>query len=181
MRKTIVDSLYKDFSNMLAFLEEKGEVSWSSVADENFRKVLLIAAASHFERSMTERVLNFVKQVTTENHPLTWLVHNKAVRRQYHTWFDWKARNAHQFFGLFGADFQDHMKKEVANDSDLNSAIQAFMEIGRERNRLVHEDFGNFSLEKTSEEIHRLYTEATRFVEWFPEALKTFAEESISG
>ena len=181
MSGTIVDSLYEDFSNMLAFLEEKGEVSWANIANENFRKVLLIAAASHFERSMTDIVLNFVKQVTTENHPLTWLVHNKAVSRQYHTWFDWNARNANQFFGLFGADFRDYMRKEVANDSDLNSAVQAFMEIGRERNRLVHEDFGNFSLEKTSEEIHHLYIEAIRFVERFPEALKTFAEEQSPG
>ena len=181
MSETIVDGLHKDFSDILAFLEEKGEVSWRNVANENFRKVLLIAAASHFERSMTETVLDFVKQIATENHPLTWLVHNKAVSRQYHTWFAWNARNANQFFGLFGPDFQDHMKKEVANDSDLNSAVQAFMEIGRERNRLVHEDFGNFSLEKTSEEIHNLYIEAIPFVEWFPEALKTFSAETSLG
>ena len=181
MSKTIVDSLYEDFSNMLAFLEEKGEVSWINVANENFRKVLLIAAASHFEKSMTDIVLNFVKQVTTENHPLTWLVRNKAVSRQYHTWFDWKASNANQFFRLVGTDFQNHMKDEVDDDSDLNSAIQAFMEIGRERNRLVHEDFGSFSLEKTSEEIHNLYIKAIQFVERFPEALKTFTEEGSLG
>ena len=98
MSKTIVDSLYEDFSNILAFLEEKGEVSWAN----------------------------------------------------------------------------------AANDNNLNSAIQDFMEIGRERNRLIHEDFGNFSLEKTSKEIHDLYIGAIRFVEWFPEALKTFAEEKSS-
>ena len=181
MSATIVDGLHKDFSDILDFLEEKDEVSWSNVANENFRKVLLIAAASHFEQSMSDLVLNFAKQVTTENHPLTWLVHNKVVRRQYHTWFDWDARNANKFFSLFGTAFRDRMKKEVDNDTDLDSSIQAFIEIGQERNRLVHQDFGNFSLEKTSEEIHKLYVEATRFVAWFPEALKTFAEEESSG
>ncbi len=70
MSKTIVERLYEDFSNMLAFLEEKGEVSWANVTNENFRKVLLIAAASHFEQSMTDIVLNFVKQATAEKHPL---------------------------------------------------------------------------------------------------------------
>ena len=181
MSETIVDALHKNFSDILAFLREKDEVSWTNVANENFRKVLLIAAASHFEQSVTDSVLNFVKQVTTENHPLTWFVHNKAVRRQYHTWFDWEARNANKFFGLFGIAFQDRMKIEVDNSGTLNSSIQAFMEIGRERNRLVHQDFGNFSLEKTSEEIHKLYVEATSFVAWFPDALKAFAEEESSG
>ena len=128
---------------------------------------------------MRDIVLDFVKHITTENHPLMWLVHNKAVSHQYHTWFDWEARNANKFFGLFGTAFQDHMKEEVKNDNTLSSSIQAFIEIGRERNRLVHGDFGNFSLEKTSEEIYMLYVKAKRFVEWFPEALKTFAEEKM--
>lgn len=47
----VIDGLHKDFSDILTFLYKSGEISWRSVADENFRKVLLVAAASHFERS----------------------------------------------------------------------------------------------------------------------------------
>ena len=39
-------------------------------------------------------------------------------------------------------------KKAVERQS---SAIEAFLEIGRERNRLVHQNFGTFTLEKTFE------------------------------
>lgn len=179
MGETIVDGLHRNFSEILDFLNEKNEVSWRNVVDDNFRKIVLMAAASHFEQSMANAVLNFVKQVTAENHPLTWLVNNKVVSRQYHTWFDWDAINANQFFGLFGDAFKNNMKKKVDNDSKLNSSIQAFMEIGRERNRLVHQDFGNFPLEKTYEEIYMLYSEATLFVEQFPDALKMFSEKEL--
>ena len=181
MSETIVDGLHTEFSAILAFLEEKNEVSWRSVVDNNFRKVVLMAAASHFEQSMTNAVLNFVKHVTAENHPLTWLVNNKAISRQYHTWFDWQASNANQFFGLFGDAFKKSMQEKIRNDDNLDSSIKAFIEIGRERNRLVHQDFGNFPLEKTYEEIYRLYSEATLFVEQFPDALRKFTEEEMSG
>jgi hypothetical protein len=48
------------------------------------------------------------------------------------------------------------------------------MELGAERNRLVHTDFGSFSLEKTSEEIYDLYKKALKFVESFPTLLHDF-------
>ena len=177
MSPTIVDSLHTEFAAILAFLEKEDEVSWRSTVDDSFKKVLLIATASHFERSIQETILDFVQQIAGKDHPLTSLVQNKVIGRQYHTWFDWKTNNANQFFGLFGDAFKNNMKEKIGNDDNLDSSIKAFMEIGRERNRLLHEDFGNFTLEKTSEEIYKLYSSANGFVEWFPSALKTFTEE----
>ena len=174
---SVIDGLHKDFSDILTFLYKSGEISWRSVADENFRKVLLVAAASHFERSMTEVVVNFVEQVTAKDHPIKWLVQNKAVSRQYHTWFDWEKKNANRFFGLFGDSFKNHIAEKVKMSNDVELSIQAFLEIGRERNRLVHGDYGSFSLEKTSEEIYKLYSDAKAFVEWFPDELNRFTEE----
>jgi len=181
MSGTSIDSLHTEFSEILDFLEQKDEVSWRSTVDDSFKKLLLIAAASHFERSIQKTILDFVQQIAGENHPLTSLVHNKVIGRQYHTWFDWHADNANQFFGLFGDAFKNNMKEKIENDDNLDSSIKAFMEIGRERNRLLHEDFGNFTLEKTSEEIYSLYSAANVFVEWFPSVLKPFTEERESG
>ena len=181
MTQTVVDRLHTEFSDLLALLDGAAQVSLSSVADDSFRKALLMAAASYFERRMTDAVLSFVAEVTAEDHVLFWLVKNKAVSRQYHTWFDWDKRNANSFFGLFGASFRDYMKAEVAADEELESSIRAFLEVGRERNRLVHEDFGSFSLEKTSEETYALYSSAMNFVEWFPRAIKQFCEHLGSG
>ena len=114
-----VDGLHNDFSDILNFLDESGEISWRSVADENFRKVLLVAATSHFERSITEVVVNFVEQVTSKDHLIKWFVQNKAVSRQYHTWFDWEKKNANKFFGLFGDSFKNHISEKVRTNNDL--------------------------------------------------------------
>ena len=178
---SIVDGLHLEFTDILEFLDKSREISWRSVADENFRKVLLIAAASYFERSMTDAVMAFVEQETARDHPIRWLVQRKAISRQYHTWFAWKKNNANQFFSLFGDSVKDNLKEKVGQDNTLQRSIRAFLEIGRDRNRLVHEDFGNFPLEKTSAEIYELYSDAKIFVEWFPNELNRFTKEIAGG
>ena len=170
---TVVDRLHEDFLGLLSVLDGVGEVSLRTVADENFRKSLLLAAASFFERRMTDTVLTFVEDTTNRNGLVSELVRNKAVSRQYHTWFEWDRSNANSFFALFGSDFRAFMKRKVADDK-LESAVRAFLELGRERNRLVHQDYGAFVLEKTTEEIHELYCQAMDFVEIVPSALREF-------
>ncbi len=174
---TVVDQLHESFARLLSVLDDAGEVSLRTVADETFRKSLLLIAASYFERRMTESVLSFVEDVTNRNVPVTALVRNKVVSRQYHTWFQWEGANANSFFGLFGNDFRDFMKRKVRDDDQLDDSVRAFLELGRERNRLVHQDFGVLPLEKTTEEIHELYSRAMHFVETVPGALREFDSE----
>lgn len=171
---TVVDRLHRDFAGLLDVLDEAGEVSLRAVADENLRKSLLLAAASYFERRMIEAVLSFVEDATGRNVLVAALVRNKVVSRQYHTWFQWDGNNANSFFGLFGSDFRDFMKARIAGDGALEDSVRAFLELGRERNRLVHQDFGVFPLEKTTEEIHALYRRAVLFVEAVPGALRDY-------
>ncbi len=177
MSASVVDRVHKEFAELLQVLDKMKEVSLHNTVDDNCRKLLLMAAASYFERRMTDTILNFSAEITTKDHVLTCLVKKKVVNRQYHSWFDWNVRNANRFFSLFGASFQQSMKEIVNGDNDLDSSIRAFMEIGRERNRLVHQDFGSFLLEKTSGEIYTLYRTALRFVEWFPDAIRDFCRE----
>ena len=178
--QTPVDRLHGEFTQLLAFLDANEEVSLRNVADGNFRKALLLAAASYFERRLTTGIVDFVGEATSTDHVVRWLVQRKAVERQYHTWFDWNGRNANQFFRLFGRAFSDHAKALVDNNEDLSSAVQAFLEIGRERNRLVHQDFASFPLEKTSDEIYETYCSATEFVEWFPQELRRFSDTALA-
>ena len=172
---TTVDVLYGEFAQLLDFLDGAQEISMRDTADGNFRKALLLAAASYFEQRLTEAVVVFAQEVTSSDHVVAWLIRNRVVERQYHTWFDWTARNANRFFSTFGDSFGRHMKDVVSENDDLSSSVRAFMEIGRERNRLVHQNFGSFSLEKTSNEIYETYRLATGFVEWFPEALREYS------
>ena len=59
----------------------------------------------------------------------------------YHTWFKWDDTNANQFFGLFGSEFKLAMNNRVKESEELRTSIRAFLEIGNERNRLVHQDY----------------------------------------
>jgi hypothetical protein len=68
------------------------------------------------------------------------------------------------------------MRSEIDRSDYLRDSIYAFMELGRDRNRLVHGNFGSFSLEKTSEDIYGAYCSAKRFVKWLPDALWSFSE-----
>jgi aspartyl-tRNA synthetase len=174
VEQTIVDQLYAEFQNLVSYLNEQSEISFRVLADANFRKALLLAAASYFERRVCDEILSFVKETSSNNEPVVELVKNKAISRQYHTFFNWESPNANTFFSMFGESFKTFMADEVKNNGNLAEAIRAFIEIGRERNRLVHQDFGTFSLEKTTEEIYQLYRTALPFVQSIPEKLRSW-------
>ena len=175
MSENAVDRLHDEFDALRGFLQDHDGAQLLPVVERNFPKALLLAAASHFEGRLTEAVKDFAREVTTADHPLVSLIETKAVERQYHTWFDWDARNANRFFSLFGNAFREHAGEAVDRDEISNESIRAFLEIGRERNRLVHEDFAGYSVNNTSAEIYELYRSATAFVDWFPQAIREFA------
>ena len=162
MNSTVVDRLYHEFQDIVNNLDQ-ANVSLRVTAEETFQKTLLLAASSHFEQEVQNHIINL-----TTKHSVPELVvefvRNKAIKRQYHTYFQWDGRNANSFFGLFGEGFKSYMSKRVNEDDTYRQAVQAFLELGNDRNRLVHQDFGTFILEKTSEEIFKRYNEASLFV-----------------
>ena len=105
-------------------------------------------------------------------------VKNKAIARQYHTWFEWTDKNANKFFSLFGTEFRSTMSVRVRDSDELQSSVRSFLEVGKERKRLVHQDHATFSMEKTLNEIYALYKNALRFVEELPTALRDCDEHA---
>ncbi len=174
MNKTIVDQLYHEFKELVSYLDQEGQASFHDVANKNFTKVLLLAAASYFEDRLIKELVQFIKTSAKENELLVEFCKNKAISRQYHTYFDWDKKNANRFFGLFGDSFKKGMEEAIKNDDKLATSIQAFLEIGGERNRLVHQNFGTFTLEKTTDEVYQLYEKAFYFMEVLPEKLGQF-------
>lgn len=172
---TIVDKLYGEYAAIVGMMDQYNAVSFRNTLNENFRKTLLLCAASHFEFRVTTDVISFSAEVAGGNTMIPSLVKNKAVSRQYHTWFNWNASNANTFFAMFGEDFKAHMTGFLEQDSNLTKSIADFLEIGRERNRLVHQDYGSFFLEKTAEEIFGLYISGMVFVDFVPKALRDFS------
>ncbi len=168
---TSVDRLYAEAA---AVIEALGSTEPSLVvaAGDTLRKALVLAAASYFEARVTRCVLDFVDERASGDALVLSLVKNKAVNRQFHTWFSWTEKSASQFFGLFGADFKAKMAAMVQASDRLRGAIEAFLEMGNERNKMVHQDFATFGLEKTLDEIYRLYQQAMPFVEGLPDYLR---------
>ena len=172
METSIVDRLYEDFSSLKRFLATNDGVRLLHIIEGNFPKTMLLAAASHFEHCLSRSLEELAIGATAEGHVLVWVIKNRAISRQYHTWFDWEAGNVNRFFGMFGPDFKELAAGWLNTDRELERAVKAFLEIGRERNRLIHEDFASAPLEKTAAEVYGLYKCAGAFVEWFPVAIR---------
>ena len=66
------------------------------------------------------------------------------------------------------------MQKELNSDEQLALSISSFLELGRIRNQLVHQNFAIFPLDKTVNEIYQLYNNALVFIEVFPVKLQEY-------
>lgn len=159
----IVESLFRDTKELDGFLMSNNELSLRVLVDSNFRKSILLASASYFERQVTDLISEYA-QSCSNDEKIIFFIKNKALSRQYHTLFNWDAKNCNAFLGLFGDEFKKQFGEKVSKDDQLDKSIKDFLEIGRERNRLVHQNFGSYSLEKTADEIHELHLSAKNFL-----------------
>jgi hypothetical protein len=167
-----IDRIYKELGIAIKALQASGEISAQVVIEDHARKALLLSVASHFEHRITGSLRQLC--MMAKNSLLTEFAVNKAVFRQYHALFQWKEKNLNSFFGLFGTEFKQRMMASVRADLHLDKAIKAFLELGNLRNQLVHQDYATFPLEKTSDEIYRLYQDALYFVDAFHGCLDEF-------
>ena len=169
MSEAAMDRLFKESTSLVEFLNQSGE--FRVFADEHLSKILLLAAASHFEKRMTDAVMRLSEQCLTVDHPLVNLIKNKAVSHQYHQWFVWEGHNANNFFGLFGKRFLKYAKQSVKGDEELHRSIRSFLQLGHQRNLLVHGNYVTFTMEKSRDDVYRLYKDASKFVNWFQQAV----------
>ena len=162
---TIIDQQYVNGNSLVDYLKSQQQLSFYDEAENNFRKTILLSAASYFEKEITETVIQFACSHSDNNELIVSIIKQKAVTRQYHTYFDWDtATNANKFFTLFGDDFKNKMIKNVKENVDLANSIKAFLEIGRERNKMVHQNFAEIVIDKTAEEIYKLYQTSLLFI-----------------
>ena len=177
MARTVIDVMYQDFSGLLALLQKAGEVSLQSTVDSTFKKTLALSAASFFEDEIRRILLETVSDRSGNDELVRNFLKNKAIERQYHSYFQWRGNNANSFFGLFGEAFRDSASQDVRNDASLADAIKAFLELGNTRNELAHLNFANFALDMTAEEVYQKYQTAYRFVDYLESKLKQFGKE----
>lgn len=162
---TVVDSFYEDHVALSQLLARSQDLSLRVSVADNYRKALLLAAASFFEHRIASILERYARTVSRDDERLVSAFVAKAIKRQYHTYFDWESSNCNKFFSLFGPDFKARMAAAVGSDDALGAGAKAFLELGGLRNELVHQNFANFPLPKTAEEIYELFTKALMFVE----------------
>ena len=171
----LVRAIYQDNSQLLAYLQENQELSFANSVENILPKVLLLATASHLEHELQNLILEYFREITGNKECAVSFVERKAVTRQYHTYFQWESGNANAFFALFGDEFKSTVRELLTVDEELAAAIRDFVSIGALRNQLVHQNYAAFIMESTAEEIMRMYESALRFIERFPQLLKSGA------
>ena len=171
---TRVARIYQDSNDISEHLRAELP-SLVVTADEIFSKYLLLASASYFEDRVKTILIDYVGESSGDER-LVEFVRNTVTARGYHTLFDWSRANANRFWSLFGESFRDRMSERVRQDTNLDDAIKAFLELTRDRNRLVHGNIGAFSYEKTPTEIYEAFTTALEFVETLPQLLRESAD-----
>lgn len=163
---TFIQSFIDESEILRLYLLTNGMLSESINLDNNNRKVLLLSCASFYETEICEMLKQFIDK-QTKNTLVSNFVMNKAIERQYHTYFQWKdAQNINSFLGLFGNEFKQQVSLEIKDSVDISKYMKAFLTIGSERNKLVHENFLIYNLEKTFTEIVMLHNDAQKFIDF---------------
>ncbi|KNB61202.1 HEPN domain-containing protein [Chryseobacterium sp. Hurlbut01] len=165
INQTIIDQQYENGNLLVDYLKSQQQITFFNEAENSFRKTILLSSASYFEKEISDTVIEFAKSHTNNNELVIAIIKQKAVSRQYHTYFNWESANANAFFGLFGDEFKTRMSRKVKEDENLDKAVKAFLEIGRERNKMVHQNFAEVVIDKTAEEIYKLYQNSLYFIE----------------
>lgn len=128
-------------------------------------KSLLLAGASYFERRICDVILDHAKRKAV-GEPLTAFIEGQALTRRYHQLFDWEKDTANKFFSTFGKEFRSQAEI-LARENDMGEPIKAFMTLGRIRNKLVHENYANYNLDITHDEVWVKIQSALSFLSWF--------------
>lgn len=175
----VIERCYEECCAILEVVEHHGDMSLNNAAEVIFQKYFAICVASHFEKELCDSLELYYQDVSGEHTPAVCFMKNKAIERQYHTWFNWDGKNANTFFALFGNEFKNYMKAKLEKDALLDEAVKSFLELGRNRNVFVHNDLGTVSSDKTMEEIYQEYCRACAFIELFPNVLHEYVRFTV--
>lgn len=164
MESERIERQYQDSQELYNYLLGKGEISFATYIDSVYKKVLVLSAASYFESKISELISKYATKASGSDKRIVNLIESKVIERQYHTLFDWKANNTNTFWKLFGESTKDSVRQHIDGDEDMKVAERSFIDLGRQRNLLVHENFAEFDVNITVEEIYNKYRKACKFI-----------------
>ncbi len=162
---TPIKEFIEDYRELKEFLIQNGKISLENDIENHLKKVMLLSCASYYENEIQRIIKEFIER-NSKDEKVKYFVINKAIARQYHTYFNWDGKNINTFLGLFGSEFKKEISNTIAQDEELKVQMNAFLEIGSERNKMVHENFMVYQLEKTFDEIIKLNEAAEKFIDF---------------
>ena len=167
-----IEVQYKDLLDLYDYLMKCDQVTFASEIKDVYKKVLLLLAASFFESEISTTLLQFAENTCKGDKRLRHLIESKVIQRQYHTLFDWTAKNTNVFWRLFGnEEYARNVRKELQERQELLDSEKAFLWIGQKRNLLVHKNFAEYTIDDTTDEIYAKYREACAFVDFIKKEL----------
>jgi DNA-binding SARP family transcriptional activator len=157
-----IEKMVKEYRQLHKSLIEEKKVRQADFITDIIRKHLIISCASHLE-TVVQKLMSKLVKSNTANQMIHNLVQRKVIDRQYHTYFEWTSKNANKFHALFGDSFKCAIEQQISNKS-LKEAVRAFIELGNLRNQLAHENYIEYQLQNTVDEILDLYKQAKQYV-----------------
>jgi hypothetical protein len=161
---SLLKRLVDESDELRGFLSTQAQLSLLRAAEDNSRKALVLSAASLFEHRITEAILSYADKASNSDGCVTSLIRNKAIKRQFHTFFEWEKKKPGPFFTLLGDELGGKLKEDCAK-SPGKEQVESFLEVGHLRNSLVHQNYAEFLLDKSADDIRRLCESADLFVE----------------
>lgn len=171
MESDRIEQQYQDSKDLYNYLMDHNEVSFATYIDSAYKKVLVLSSASYFESKISRLITEYASAVSSSDKRLVTLVEQKVIKRQYHTLFNWEAKNANVFFALLGEDTKTAARTQIDANEELKRSEKDFIEVGRLRNLLVHENFAEYDVNITVDEIYEKYRSACVFVSFLSEVL----------
>lgn len=164
MNSERIERQYQDYKDLYKYVFGKGEISFATYIDSVYKKVLVLSAASYFESRISKLISEYAEKASGSDKRIVNLIQTKVIERQYHTLFDWKTNNTNAFWKLFGELTKKNVRKQIDGNEELKVAEQSFMDLGRQRNLLVHENFAESDVNITVDEIYGKYLKACDFI-----------------
>jgi len=180
-----IETLRNEYDAVIQFLDDQMQPSLSSDIKKHFKKIIALSAASYFEDQIKVILVKSLELSTNYNIPLVSFVKNKAIHRQYHTYFNWSSsngnkekagNNANAFLSLFGDQFKVEIERKIKSSLEMQLAMTSFIEIGHLRNLLIHNNFASYDLDsKSADEVYTLFEKGQCFVDFIANELNVVA------
>jgi len=170
MLSTRIEAIKTEYLELREFFRTNGQISFEVYIDNTYKKTLLLSVASYFESLITELIIGYARYSSNGDEKIASLIELKTLNRQYHTFFDWEKQNTNKFFSYFG-DATKEKARTLLQQKGLVDAEKAFLSIGRERNKLIHNNYAEAIINFTFDEIYNQYVLACKFIEFIQEML----------